>query len=1531
MQDIQSLIFTDDKDFYSTSNIKKLEAQLTQITKQENHKINSEENRKWAKEYLRKTRKPQYLTKLTPEERLQWTEHCFFIIREINFGIIDLIEQRTKEHPNKVLFQDIDTHSHIRWTYKQIYNKITETAAFIKRIEPKKPRVILYLENSVNGAVIDLACLAYGIYNTPLNTHLNSDTLSHIFKKTEANILFTDNLARLQTAKKAAKKANLNITFIATNAQLHNHNQTEYFLEKALKEKNITESIEYLKQFPKRNVSQVATSMFTSGSTGIPKGVSFSEYNIISKRYARAAALPEVGNNEVFICYLPLFHTFGRYLEMTGSIFWGGTYVFAGNPSAATLLSLFPKINPTGFISVPIRWLQIYQKCINALDQEMTPEEVKSTIQKIVGTRLKWGLSAAGYLAPEVFKFFIKNGINLNSGFGMTEATGGITMTPPGEYVENSTGIPLPGMQTRLTAQGELELKSHYLGRYFDENSTPNHRIPYPHEEDFWLPTGDIFRVHKNGHHEIIDRIKDIYKNNKGQTVSPGNIEKKFINVPAITTTFLVGDGRANNVLLIVPNRQDPIFNSFETESNVREYYRQIIMTANQELVPYERIVNFKLLDRNFSTDKGELTPKGNFNRKQILQNFSSTIEELYKSNKIEFKFENFKVTIPRWLFRDLGILETDIIQTPNGIKDKISKLILEIAPTDKPNKFKIGDLIYKVTNNDIDLGRMIRQPFLWMGNPQLTAFFPCKDSYELPFKQFKEQVCVTNADIKYQSNEKALQNISNSELSLLNELLCTAMFAEKQQALKSLLQIGKIFHSFDKYKASIVKRRLEALACHNCDELRMNAYRILLLNDNDEDYAQIFPSFIKSGKKFLNMEMIEKIANEDFGKKQLESFRKRMHAYRQSFSKKQSKQTEQQFETIFNLLKYFSYKEPTYYGTIRAELSNWILMKSEPYMSAIADATLTELYDNFTEFVMKENPIIPQSEWENKIIFDNDFEAGEKERIIKILSQKQFLLQSIIVIYDEPKVKLSDIEDKRIWISRNNLYSKSQQYRVAINTKTGKHFDILIIMNENINSPNNTTKILQHIALASYPYGLPLMAKFGCSNPASNVYSVQYTSQPTCWEHITNLSNIPFTSKKPQKNAWRNLFINSISALYKANNNCIGGITPEKFSPNNVIITKNDFSYTSKIISTKKPKFEIPPIEIYTQTYHNFYLKTMAHYPKIAYNLNPDWIFQALYEAFGREKAKEKLLDLITSISSEKELSETSLTILNLAKKHIEIYESKVYFPLAMYNAINRYTDWNKKNPHASTKAKKQTVTELIELYKLHKYPEVIRFKFYSETYFHDISEQVTEKFNKLLLQMDENPTSRSIQFTELSELQEALTEQSDRNVFTKMVFPDINEQSNINFRKALAGNAEKLIIQSQIKDKKNQTYIMQKACNPQEVGTLYKLFFKENYPKQISPMDKHYITTDAYKRVIGGLCYRYIDKQIVLLDGIVVKSSLQHKGIASAMIENFFTLMKAENIKTIKAHFLFGNYYLKHQFVVDKNWGALIKNLDD
>jgi predicted GNAT family acetyltransferase len=138
-----------------------------------------------------------------------------------------------------------------------------------------------------------------------------------------------------------------------------------------------------------------------------------------------------------------------------------------------------------------------------------------------------------------------------------------------------------------------------------------------------------------------------------------------------------------------------------------------------------------------------------------------------------------------------------------------------------------------------------------------------------------------------------------------------------------------------------------------------------------------------------------------------------------------------------------------------------------------------------------------------------------------------------------------------------------------------------------------------------------------------------------------------------------------------------------------------------------------------------------------------------------------------------------------------------------------------------------------------------------------------------------------------------------------------------------------EHLVVRFTIADKAGKRYILREPVEPRETGQLYQLFFRENYPKEISDHDHQYVLTDEDEKIVGGITFRHIEDHNILLDGIVVTSSLQGKGIASGMIEKFFASMAARGAEVVKAHFLFGNYYLKHFFEVDKKWGALIKTL--
>lgn len=1474
-------------------------------------------------QFLNITKKPLFLTSLaSDEERKRWAEVAFNIIRLTNYTFRDMMTQRVEEHPARVLFKDMSGSVPVDWTYEQIFRHMKEIATVFYREGGENPRVAILSDNCLEGACTDLACLAFGIFDTPLSTHFSLEVLLSIFDELKISIAVTDNRERIALLQQLREKTRTDFKIFSLTAGLSA--QDVQYLPEAGKKVTGKEMEKVFSAVTRPN-NEVATTMFTSGSTGLPKGVSFSIYNIVTKRFARAAALPEAGE-EVFLSYLPLFHTFGRYLEMTGAIFWNGTYIFAGNTSSETLLSLFPRMRPTGFISVPLRWQELYEKCNEEIYHIESREIRMERIRNVTGHNLKWGLSAAGYLDPSVFRFFNEYGIYLNSGFGMTEATGGITMTPPGRYRDNSVGIPLPGVYLRLTSDSELEISGHYIAAYLEE-AGPGDVIPYPAEKERWLPTGDVFAVSGDGYYEIIDRVKDIYKNNRGQTIAPQVVEKKFRGVPGIKSTFLVGDHRPYNVLLIIPDKKDPIFRSLKGE-NVREYFHQVIMTANQAVAPFERVVNFTVLSRDFSKDTGELTPKGSFNRKVIEQNFSDVIETLYVSNVIPVKMKDLLVSIPRWFFRDLGILEDDISVEGDRLINPRNQRELTVMRMEQ-NIIRIGDLLYRIDSQVIDLGIFVRQPELWLGNPELILFSPIRESWDVPLGSIFRTVYVSDFKGKKYSDTflGGLKAGKDEKLNNANRIISRVLYLPYEQSYPALEELGKVFNQADPRLARAIRHRLEALAFHPEEEMRALAYRIFLLKAPDPENPYL-PAFIESGLSFLNEKSIREIACGNFGKHRLDALKRRLYWYRNNLHWPASKKTKEQFANILKLLFNFATLHLEFYASIRSELSRWILHKKDPYLSRKAEEYFNQLAVIFEEHVDEKAPRYPLNVWRQKIMFEPGIRPPEQDRLLNVFSSTTFFHESILLAFNQ-HLDFTEVPAQGIWVMRLLAFRDFNHYRIGVNTLAGKHYDMHIVMGVDPAFVPKMDTFYWMASMSGFPFGPAVTSRLGASRPKLGILSSQYIGGLTAWDKIREYSEINKSGGYLKANAWQKVFTRSFTVIFKAWQNSGYQIVPGIISPSNIMVPEMDFRESALIISITGWSPYKNTLSLVEPMLQDFFCRTAAFYPACKKHLSLSWIFDGCIEALGREEGKG-FLELLASDLRRKPFDcFSSENVLDLLTDYLEKIDTRPFYPLALMSAIDQYREWHRMNPSTSAIAREQTLTELMELYRMKQYDDLVRYTFYRSTYFGDAGPQVSEAFDKLLARMESSGNELPIQMMELSDLQTAIQNDDDKEVFSRMVFPRLQSEQRIDFLKTGESKSPHVVVRLFIEDKSGTGYIMREPTEPREIGQLYQLFYRENYPKEISENDRHFIVTDREDRMIGGLTWHEIDSEHVLLDGLVITSSLQGKGIASNMIENYFANMAARGVKVVKAHFLLGNYFLKHFFEIDKEWGALVKHL--
>jgi long-chain acyl-CoA synthetase len=416
----------------------------------------------------------------------------------------------------------------------------------------------------------------------------------------------------------------------------------------------------------------IATIVYTSGTTGPPKGVVQTHRNHL----AALAAVDAVGlarEGDVDFLFLPFAHSFARMLEYFG--LWAGTttaFATSIDHVAAEIAETQPHLIP----SVPRIYEKIYARIQSAREsggavkgllfdwafgvgrersrcqqsgeplslvlsvQAMLADLlVFSRIQQVLGGRVRYLVSGGAPLAQEIMEFFHAAGLLILEGYGLTETTPILTCNRPDRYRFGTVGLPVDGVTLRIAADGEILAKGPNVARGYWERPEATAEA---WDAEGWFHTGDIGEIDADGFLRITDRKKDLIKTSGGKYVAPQNIENLLKTQPHISQAVVIGDQRRYCVALLTLD-PDAVAKFAEQEGlagaskeevvrhpRLLEIVDREVQAVNARLASYESIKYFRILDRDFSPETGELTPSLKVKRKVVTERFRGLIDEMY-------------------------------------------------------------------------------------------------------------------------------------------------------------------------------------------------------------------------------------------------------------------------------------------------------------------------------------------------------------------------------------------------------------------------------------------------------------------------------------------------------------------------------------------------------------------------------------------------------------------------------------------------------------------------------------------------------------------------------------------------------------------------------------------------------------------------------------------------------------------------------------------------------------------------------------
>jgi long-chain acyl-CoA synthetase len=548
--------------------------------------------------------------------------------------ILDYVLQHRADHPRRVfLTQPVGGGRVIDYTWDDVVDQALRMAAHLRAqgFEPGA-RIAILSKNCAHFFMAELAIWMAGFTTVAIFPTETGETVRFVLDDSEASLLF---VGKLDLWPQQSPHLRPDLPCIAFPLAP----PTPFDTWDA-----IVARTEPMDGRPRRSPDDLAMLIYTSGSTGQPKGVML-DFAAVTRAaegivdYLQAT----VGDRDDSraISYLPLAHSFERAWIECASFVDGRPHIFFAE-ALDTFLADLQRARPTTFISVPRLWLKFQQgvlakvpaaKLDRLLRIPLVGRLVRRKVLKGLGLdQVRRAGSGSAPIPPQLIEWYRRLGLDLVEGYGMTEDFAFSHGSSETHRKPGYVGVPLPGVQVRMTEDGEILVKSPGQFRGYYKRPDLNAQA---FTEDGFFHTGDKGERDADGMLKLTGRIKELFKTTKGEYVAPAPIENRLNAHPMVEQSVVSGHGQSAPFAMVVlaedlrPRLADPA-----VRSQVEAELGRLLENVNGELVSHERLHMIVVADEPWSVENGCLTPTMKIRRGQIESAVANAVDAWYTTGR---------------------------------------------------------------------------------------------------------------------------------------------------------------------------------------------------------------------------------------------------------------------------------------------------------------------------------------------------------------------------------------------------------------------------------------------------------------------------------------------------------------------------------------------------------------------------------------------------------------------------------------------------------------------------------------------------------------------------------------------------------------------------------------------------------------------------------------------------------------------------------------------------------------------------------